>query len=264
MIDEISNIIKPTIQNTIQKILENNPILKNSDEIKQVVSWVKEATGDSNINASDTIMSLVKGTASYALLSCDGNDDTISHSAISYSPYIQNVNNITPSSSVAGIDSVYSKIASIIAERLSGELAVPFAQATFENIKIRTQGEEKQATFDVSFVMDSIKPYVAYIKKVNRAPVLQLKTVFQIDSDVTLSNVGLTTKEEVGPDQGITKGQAIGLDTMTAHGSISILKLSSNTMPIVNTLVNKSNDGEPRKLKEFEFEADLSKISMYM
>ena len=117
--------------------MENNPILKNSGEIKQVVSWVKEATGDSNINASDTIMSLVKDTASYALSSYEGNDDTTSHSAISHSPHIQNVNNITPSPSVASIDSIYSKIASIIAERLSGELAVPFAQATFENIKIK-------------------------------------------------------------------------------------------------------------------------------
>lgn len=229
--------------------------MKNSDEIKQVVSWVKEATEDSNINSSDTIMSLVKGTASYVLPSY--NSDATTHNALS-SSYTQDTNNIV------GIDSIYSKIANMIAQRLASELAIPFAQATVENIKIKIQGEEKQATFDVSFVMDSIKLYVAYIKKINHTPVLQLKTVFQIDSDVMLSNVGLATKEEIGSDQGITKGKAIGLDTMTAHGSVSLVKLASNTIPIVNNLVDNSSDGEPRMLKEFEFEADLSRISMYL
>lgn len=254
LVNEISSTIKPVMQNAIQKTLEDNSILKNSDEIKQVTSWIKEATGNDNINASNTILSLVKGTASSILLSQNGGDDTISHTATYSSPSIQNLNNVSTDASI-DIDSIYSKIANIIAERLSDELAIPYAQVTIENVKIQTQNKEKQATFDVSFVMDSIKPYISYVKKINRIPALQLKTTFQIDSDITLSNVGLTTKTD--PNQNITK--IIGLNTMNVHGVISLLKISNN-MPIGRIQVNLED--EPKTLKEFEFEIDLSKISI--
>lgn len=252
VINEISNIIKPIIQNSIQKILENNSILKNSNEIKQVIGWVKEANENTNINAGNTMMALLKETTSNILSSHD--DNVSSHNAFS-SPSIQNINNVR---SIVDIDSIYTKIANMIAKRLASEITLPFVQATIENIKIKTQGMEKQSTFDVSFVMDSIKPYVSYIKKINHSPVLQLKTVFQIDSDVTLSNIGLTTKDETNTDKDTTNSKkVIGLDTMTVHGSISLLKLATNT-PIVNVSVNPD---KPKTLKEFEFEVDLSKIS---
>ena len=227
--------------------------MKNSDEIKQVIGWVKEANENDNVNAGNTMTALLKETTSNILSSHD--DNVSSHNALS-SPSIQNTNNI---GSVVDTDSIYTRIANMIAKRLASEIALPFAQATIENIKIKTQGKEKQATFDVSFVMDSIRPYVSYIKKVNHSPVLQLKTVFQIDSDVTLFNVGLTTKDETNTDKDNTTNskKVIGLDTMTVHGSISLLKLATNT-PIVNVSVNPD---KPKTLKEFEFEVDLSKIS---
>ena len=254
IINEISNIIKPVMQDAIQKTLENNPILKNSNEIRQVISWIKEATENDNINASNTILSLVKGTTSSVLLS--HNYNTISRTAVSFSPSIQNLDKVSTDSSI-DVDSIYARIANIIAERLSSELATPYAQVAVENVKIQTQNKESRATFDVSFVMDSIKPYISYIKKIDRYPVLQLKTVFQIDSDITLSDIGLTTK--IGPNQNSTK--IIGLNTMNVHGVISLLKISSN-MPIGRIHVNLED--KPKILKEFEFEADLSKISIEM
>lgn len=254
VVNEISSTIKPAIQNAIQKTLENNSILKNSDEIKQVTSWIQEATGNENINASNTILSLVKGATSSILLSQNDGEDTISHTAIYSSPSIQNLNNGATDSSM-DVDSIYSKIANIIAERLSNELAIPYAQVVVENVKIQTQNKEKQTTFDISFVIDSIRPYISYVKKINRIPALQLKTVFQIDSDITLSNVGLTTKTD--PSQNSVK--IIGLNTMNVHGVISVLKISNN-MPIGRIQVNLED--EPKTLKEFEFEVDLSRISI--
>lgn len=241
------------MQDSIQKALENNPALKNSDEIKQVIGWVNEANENTNVNAGNTMMFLMKETTSNILSSHDG-DDVSSHNALSSSS-IQNTNNV---GSIVDTDSIYTKIANMIAKRLTSEIALPFAQATVENIKIKTQGKEKQSTFDVSFVMDSITPYVSYIKKINHATVLQLKTVFQIDSNVALSNVGLTIKDEIDPDQDTTSNKkTIGLDTLRTHGSISLIKLTGST-PIVNVFVNPD---KPKTLKEFEFEADLSKIS---
>ena len=257
VINEISNIIQPIMQDSIQKVLENNPVLKNSDEVKQVIGWIKEANENTNVNAGNTLMFLMNDTTTPAVLSPSMSDDNISsHNAISSSSSIQNTNNMTLN---VDVDSIYTKIANIIAQRLTSEIVLPFGQASVENIKIRTQGKEKQATFDVSFVMDSIKPYVSYIKKINHSPVLQLKTIFQIDSDVTLSNIGLTVKEETTPDQDTinSKKKVIGLSTMTVHGSISLLKLVTST-PIVNVSVNTD---KPKTLKEFKFEADLSKIS---
>lgn len=253
VVNEISTMIKPVIQNSIQKTLENNTVLKKSDEVKQVISWVKEANKNTNVNAGDTLLSLMKETTSDISSSYD--DDASSHNAISSSS-VQHANNVT---SIVDVDSIYAKIANIIAQRLTDEIVLPFTEATVENIKIETRDKEKQATFDVSFVMDSIKPYVLYIKKINRSSVLQLKTVFQIDSDVTLSKVGLTVKEETAPDQDTInkKKKVIGLNTMTVHGSISLLKLAGST-PIANVSVNPD---KPKTLKELEFEADLSQIS---
>ena len=253
VINEISNTIQPIMQDYIQKALENSPTLKNSDEIKQVIDWVNEANENTNVNAGNTIMSLMKETTSNILSSHD--DDVSSHSALS-SSFIQHTNNV---GSVVDTNSIYTKIASMIAKRLTSEIVLPFARTTIENIKINTQDKEKQATFDVSFVTDSIRPYVSYVKKVNNSPILRLKTVFQIDSDVTLFNVGLTTKDVVtDTDKDTTNSKKIvGLDTMTAHGSISLLKLATST-PITNVSVSPN---KPKILKEFEFEADLSKIS---
>lgn len=256
VVNEILNMIQPIMQDSIQKVLKDNPVLKNSDEIKQVVNWVKEANENANVNAGNTIMFLMNDTTS-DILSSPSSDDISSHNAISSSSsIIQNTNNMTLN---IDSDSIYTKIANIIAQKLTGEIVLPFAQATIENIKINTKNKEKQATFDVSFVMDSIRPYVSYIKKINHSPFLHLKTVFQIDSDVTLFNVGLTTKDvtNTNKDNLLNSKKVVGLDTITMHGSISLLKLATSA-PITNVSVNPD---KPKTLKEFEFEADLSKIS---
>ena len=166
-------------------------------------------------------------------------------------------------SSYSNRDSIFTKIANKIAEQLSEQISIPFVQTSIENVQIKTQDhEQQQMTFDLSFTMNSIKPHVEYIKRINGVEVANLESVFQIDADAQLINVGLRTESyNDSIDADATNNthdtniatnnnkKVIGLNKLIVHMSVSLEQLLN--MPIVN--YEENGDEKPIKLHERKY-----------
>ena len=94
-------------------------------------------------------------------------------------------------------DSFLSNAANMIIERFMENLPGPFSNLLFEGIKVNTSEKEPNVKFNASFTVGSLKPYIEFVKIVNgQATGSILKTVFQLDCSVVLSDVQIILKED--------------------------------------------------------------------
>ena len=215
--DDVVGKLTPPLQETISTAIKNNFELGNLSEFKQVAGWIKESKMDP-LNAYENPASPI--------------------SRVAQNPYPTNVG-------VSNADSVFSGLANKIIANLMQHVPSYFGQLLLDNIRIQTQGIKKSVKFDLEFTLDPIRPYVEFVKMINGIETLKIKTLFQIDSDVKMFDLGFLSDETE---------RIIHLGNLLSHVKISLLQFSGFHGAVS---VNK-----PKVLKELEFEKDLSEIKL--
>ena len=218
-IDELIAKISEPLKEIISSTIKNNSELYRQDGFKQVAGWIQE----SNVSAA-----AASSSSSVAVLS----------------GIPQNETPIPQDTDVNNMDSVFSGLAEKIIENLMQHVPNYFGQMLIDGIKIKTQGKEKSASFDLSYTMDPIKPYVEFVKKANGVDTLKIKTKFQIDSDIKMSDLGFLSDD----DQKI-----FHLGNLVAHLKVTLLGFGLQRVAILN---------DPKILREQEFEKDLTEIKL--
>ncbi len=137
-------------------------------------------------------------------------------------------------------DRILSKISNKMTEQLLQYVPQFMGNLIVENIEVKTKGRTKSTKFDVAFVLDSFKPYVEIVKKINEVDVIKIKTVFQIDSDIKMLGVKFSVTENK---------KKISLGKIIVHISITLIASAG----ILST---------ERVLREDTFEADLTGIDL--
>ena len=132
-----------------------------------------------------------------------------------------------------------------IVENLMNCIPSYFGQLLIDNIRIQTGEIEKSVKFDLEFTMDPIKPYVEFVKKINGVEALKIKALFQIDSDVKISDLGFLSNENK---------KVLHFGNLLVRLKISFLNVRGFNGAI--------SIGEPKELKEIGFEKDLSEIKL--
>jgi len=217
-IGDVVSKLTPPLQEIISTAIKDNFDLVNLQEFKQVEEWIKESK--------------------LAPLNLDETFSSPTSSAVQGS-YPTNVG------LSKNIDSVFSGLANKIVVNLMQHVPSYFGQLLLDNIRIQTQGIKKSVKFDLEFTLDPIKPYVEFIKKINGVEVLKLKALFQIDSDVKMSDLGFLSDETE---------RAVHLGNLFTHLKVSLLQFSGFHNAIS---VNQTKD-----LYEVDFEKDLSEIKL--
>ena len=204
--------ISEPLNDIISSTMKNNSQLYDHDGFKQVAGWMQE-------QASSDIVS----------------------------PYSSNPLSITKNNVTNNIstDSIFSSLSNKIVENMMQHVPNYFGQLMLDNIRIQTQGKQKSIKSDLSFTLDPIKPYVEFVKKVNGVETLKIKSLFQIDSDIKMSDVGFLSD---GADQ-----RVLHLGLLTAHLKISLLEFGVHGTALIR---------QPKTLLEKEFERDLSEIRL--
>lgn len=211
--DIVSN-ISPVLHDAISTSINNNSQLYSMQETQNVIGWIKESKL---------------------------NPENIGETASAISPIVQTLN---PNEG-AGVDSAFSEFTNKIVSHLMQNVPSFFGQLLLDNIRIQTQGIEKSVKFDLAFTLDPIKPYVEFVKKINGVEFLKLRALFQIDSDVKMSDLGFLSHETQ---------RIIHLGNMFAHMKITLLQFSG--------FHNAVSVNEPKDLYEVDFEKDLSGINL--
>lgn len=214
---KVVNKISPDLKESITNTIKDNTELHNMQEFQEVIGWIKESKLNQveNTPISNRIQ----------------NPDPIS----SDKSDLENNNT----------DFVFSGLANKIVENLMNQIPSYFGQLLIDNIRIQTGGIEKSVKLDIGFTMEPIKPYVEFVKKINGIEALRVKALFQIDSDVRMSDLEFLSDEYK---------KVLHFGNLLVHLKISLLNVKS--------FHNAISIDEPKELKEVEFEKDLSEIEL--
>lgn len=210
-LNELVAKISEPLKETISSAIKDNSVLYNKDGFKQVSGWIQE----SNVSAAIP------------------------------NP-LQNPMPVAGDSKPSNVDSILSGLANKIIANLMQHVPNYLGQMLLDNVKIQTQGKEKSMKFDLNYILDPIKPYVEFVKKANGVDVLKLKALFQIDSDIKMSDLGFLSSD----DQ-----RMVHLGNLVANLKISLLEFGFSSTVMIN---------EPKVLLEQEFEKDLSEIKLHV
>ena len=210
--DLVGKISEP-LNDIVSSTMKNNHYLYDQDGFKQVAGWMQEQASSAAVAISDS------------------------------SNPLPIINNNTTNNNM---DSFFSSLSNKIVENLMQHVPNYFGQLMLDNVRIKTQGKQKSIKSDLSFTMDPIKPYVEFVKKINGIETLKIKSLFQIDSDIKMSNVGFLSDD-------VDQRRILHLGILTAHLKISLLEFGVYGTALIR---------EPKTLLEREFGRDLSEIKL--
>ena len=131
-----------------------------------------------------------------------------------------------------------SNVSNSIVEKIMEEISVPYANILADQIRINIFDKQSNVKFNLSLELDPIKPYIEFVKVINGVSKSILKTIFQIDSNFSLTDIQVTKNG----------GQKVNLGQLSIHFELSLVKVGVLGYPYEI----------PRKLGEQEFTIDLS------
>jgi len=227
--DELLDKISSELEESIYVNLQDNELLKNSNEIRRIVSWIKES--NSNIgNITGGAMSKAIGLSSAPI-------------SMTYNVNPTNKKNSTQNLQDENTQT-YSKLLSKVVEILSKQIASYLIKIIIKNIRIKIDGDTKTLLFDLSFKTPSIKPYIEFVKKIEGLEVMSIKTIFHVQLDTYLKDVKIKIAQN---------NNTANIDTIIPRITLSLMKFA-------NVLVTVGN--KPLKLSDFSVNIDSSKFDL--
>ena len=122
-------------------------------------------------------------------------------------------------------DEFLSNIANNLVSKLIEKSSIPFVDLIVGEIRVNTSNKDPSIKFNASFTIRSLKPYIKLVKCEDGIPTeTLLKTVFQIDSDGTMTDIQIQFKEKT---KVITSGK-LNLEITLSMIAFNAIGLSSN------------------------------------
>ena len=209
--DEILDKISAEFEKSLYDGLQNNELLRDSNDVRRLISWYKESE-------KGRVGNLIGG----GIYKLSG----LSKAPLSMT-YTINPNDKQSSKTNDNNDSsqsqTFSKILSKLVELLSKQISLYLVKMIVKNVQIETKEDEKSLLFDLSFKAPSIKPYVEFVKKINGVQVLAIRTVFKVDLDASLKKVKLRTT---------ANNKTANIEEISVRATISIKKLANISVTI--------------------------------
>jgi len=229
-VDEILDKISAEFEKSLYDALQNNDLLRNSNDVRRLISWYRESekgkVGNIIGGAIHSLSGLSKAPLSMTY--------TINPNDKQSSKTNNKDNNSQPQ--------IFSKILSKIIELLSKQISLYLIKMIVKNVQIQTKGDEKSLLFDLSLKAPSIKPYIEFVKKINGEQVMAIRTVFNVDLDTSLKEVKLRTT---------ALGKTANIGDISVRATISIKKLAN-----ISVTVNDKS----LKIYDSTLKIDLSKF----
>ena len=91
---------------------------------------------------------------------------------------------------------ILEKILENTANEIMKYLPQEYASTCIENIKINSKDKKQNVKFDMSFQLESIKPYVEFAVNVNKIRKKTGRVIFEINSSVTIKDIEITLERE--------------------------------------------------------------------
>lgn len=209
--DEILDKISAEFEKSLYDGLQNNKLLRDSNDVRRLISWYKESE-------KGRVGNLIGG----AIYNLSG----LSKAPLSMT-YTINPNDKQSSKTNNNDDNsqsqTFSKILSKLIELLSKQISLHLVKMIVKNVQIKTKEDEKSLLFDLSFKAPPIKPYIEFVKKINGAQVMAIRTVFKVDLDASLKKVNLRTTAQ---------NKTANIEEISVRATISIKKLANISVTI--------------------------------
>ena len=209
--DQILDKISAEFETSLCDTLHNNELLRNSNDVRRLISWYKESekgrVGNIIGGAIHNLSGLSKAPFSMTY-TINPNDKQSSKT--------DDKDNISQSQ-------IFSKILSKLIELLSKQISLHLVKMIVKNVQIKTKEDEKSLLFDLSFKAPPIKPYVEFVKKINGVQVMAIRTVFKVDLDVSLKEIKLRTT---------ALGKTANIGEINVCATISIKKLANISVTV--------------------------------